>query len=129
MLQHRVHIPCVVYIFSKRYLSFAKISDSQNLKRQHSQYDLHNCNLCNWNFNYLNRYADLPIILTVIVTSILYINFTPNPFNSDMQSPRPQLVAATNRYRSIVRCKRRKFGKDENSLFHFSSLIVDGKGA
>lgn len=51
-----------MYIFSKGYLDVAKISDSRNLNRQHSQCDLHNCNLCNCNFNYLNRYADLPII-------------------------------------------------------------------
>lgn len=52
----------LAYIFSKGYLDIVEISDSRNLKRLHSQYDLHISNLCNCNFNYLNRYADSPII-------------------------------------------------------------------
>lgn len=105
----------LIHIFSNGYFGFAKISDSRNLKRQHSQYDLHNCNLCNCNFNYLNRYANLSVIP--------YSDSNPDIIDQFHRTPliatcnlRAHIVA-TNRYRSVARYKRRKFEKEENSTF------------
>jgi len=83
----QIYIYVLIHIFSNRYFGFAKISDSWNLKRQHSQY-LHNCNLCNCNFNYLNRYANLSVIPYSDSNPDIIDQFHPNRFNSDMQSPR-----------------------------------------